>query len=245
MFHKCMEYRLRGRDIPDLDEQYAWAETPFIWDEWKKHKLWLPAQNWAPPAEWQIKHIETPMQAMIQGAADNNRIEGTLDAIVKFDGKWWSIQWKTYTTNLERLVQQVQIGWHESAAYPTLARAYQYQPFGGTLLGAVQKLPGYKIVQDQESGRKGRQDVTDQDRIDALSFHWIAFNQRKYEDRVVDLINAGISLENRLMFRNTDSCFGIYGNSKCQYYGVCHEGEDINGPGFITIEPRYGTIDEC
>lgn len=235
MFHKYMAERLRG-NTPTIEEQLLWAENSIIWDEWEKHQLWLPGNAWSPPDDWHIEMVEKPLSA----AVGDITLEGTLDALVRLDGKWWSLQWKTYADDLANLVERVSIGWHESMAYPLIAAENGFAPFAGTILGACHKLPNYRMVLDPETGRKSRREVTDQDRIEGLTFHWLACSQSTVARRIDDFTAYARTIGSN-QSRNPDACMGAFGNSRCQFYGVCYGGEDIMGPEYIDLEDRYAT----
>lgn len=241
MFHKYMAAKLKGHNM-SIEEQSAMAPNSAILEAWLKYKLWLAADAWSIPDDWTLGPIERPMVAPITNEENDPTLCGTLDYVVKVDGKWWSGQWKTYEDDLAGLVERVRIGWHERVAYAALAQAYDFTPFAGTILGAVRKLPSYRLVADPDTGKKRRVDVTDEDRAGALTFHWLAY---EYDvNRLDDMIYYARELKKTTSWgadniRNPDACWGMYGNSRCPYYETCHGATNIDSPEYITLEPRY------
>ena len=161
------------------------------------------------------------------------------DGKVVWNGKRWSAQWKTYTDDLLSLQERVRLSFHE-VGYQWLAES-EGIPWGGTILGACQKLPGYRIIDHR------RHEITDQDRVEAFSIHYLTRPPEMQERMVRDLLAAAEKtqweLEGMHIRRNYDSCFGPYGRGKCPYFAVCHESEDLMGPKFKDLEDRYGNDD--
>ena len=243
LFHECMEQKIAGDEIIGT-ECPSWAiveqETKDLWD---KHKLWIPIDEFQIPSGWEIRGAEVVLEGTINGIP----VKGKLDAPIKYNGKFWSGQWKTYTDDLQELIEKVRLGWHE-CVYQELARQNGMEPWGGTILGACAKLPGYRMIVEPvgESGhlnRRIRYNITDADRAAAFTTHYIsrppAVQHRMLADFAYYLMRKNGM--DRGMFnpaRNYDSCWNLWGK-RCPYHSVCHEGADINGSEFVTVEERY------
>jgi hypothetical protein len=239
LFHEAMELRLSGR--PAGLTMPSWPEVnQDSRDIWEKHKLWLPITEFIPEPEWEIKGIELALEAKVSEAVT---LQGRLDGLVLWNGKFWSLQWKTYDDDLLGLQERVRLSWHE-VGYQWLARQNGYEPWGGTILGACQKLPGYRLV-EQDNGKKVRQEVTDAQRIAALTIHYLTRREDVQERMAGDLLEwlsaipPTLELGGPNVIRNYDSCFGPFGRSKCPYFPVCHEGESLDSGQFVTLEDRY------
>jgi hypothetical protein len=165
---------------------------------------------------------------------------------VRYNGKYWSLQWKTYDgSDLLGLQERVRLSYHE-VAYQWLAEQNGYTPWGGTILGACAKLPGYRLV-----GGK-RQEIADGERAAALTFHYLSrspqtqtemwIQTRLQLDKAVAELGSGGWLPGSTLTqrrRNYDHCFGPYGRNRCPFFSVCHEGADLFAPPFTDKEDRY------
>lgn len=245
MFHKVAEFKdLNGR-IPTELEMVLMAPSTAVLDEWKKFRLWVPLEAEELSPEWEIVGTELALEAPLDGGELVN-IQGRLDRLVKVDGGYWSYQRKTYARDLTALVQKVELGWHESFIYPYLAEMNGYTPFKGTILAATKKLPSYHMV-EQPDGKRKKVEVTDKDRVWASTLHWIAVKPELYKRRMTQIEAYGPSLLRQVLglSENPDACFGPYGNSKCQYFDVCHGGESITDDTlFENSENRYADLEE-
>lgn len=241
LFHEGMEARMKGTKLMPI-RYPSWVKVrPEAREKFEKHKLWLPINAFAPETDWRIEAVEVAL-ADEMGMAT---LQGRLDAIIKWNGKFWSLQWKTYEGDLLGLQERVRLSWHE-AAYQYLAEQNAYKPWGGTILGACEKLPGYRLIGEP----KKRVEVTDEDRIGALTFHYLARSQRQQMRIMQDvygviqdmhrvLAGGAVFSPQQFMPRNYDTCFGPYGRSRCPYFAACHEGANIMEPPFVQLEPRY------
>jgi hypothetical protein len=238
LLHESME---RKESLPSGTD---WWEALPSWgtvsiharDAWRKHKLWLPIEAYEVPG-WRTIGIEMRLA--------HSNLEGKLDRLVEYNGKFWSLQWKTFDEDLLLLNEKVRISHHE-AAYQWLAEQNGYTPFGGTILGACQKLPGYRMIEDIH-GKRHKEIVTDEQRINAFTTHYL-IRSPELQSRMIGDIRASLSLLDREMpiegsdsvRRNYQECFGFSGRGRCQYFDVCHNGADINNDGeFATIQSRY------
>jgi hypothetical protein len=245
LFHEMMERRLMGAGEPRGKENTRGMALP-SWttvssearELWEKHRLWLPANAFELDPAWEMVATEKALESEVGLVM----LQGRLDAIIKYNGKFWSLQWKTYESDLLGLQEKVRLSYHE-VAYQWLAEQNGYTPWGGTILGACQKLPGYRMVEN-DSGKRERQEVTDAHRIAGLTFHYLA---RSPETQHAMWQNTGsLLMEMRAVLdggpivrRNYDQCFGLPGRAKCQFFNVCHHGEDLLGPPFADLRDRY------
>ena len=236
LFHEGMHARLGGQSV-SAERLPSWsAVSQDARDTFTKHKLWLPLNAFTVPNDWQVLGAEVALKRAI---SPRLTLQGRLDGLVVWNGKRWSAQWKTYTDDLLSLQERVRLSFHE-VGYQWLAES-EGIPWGGTILGACQKLPGYRIIDHR------RHEITDQDRVEAFSIHYLTRPPEMQERMVRDLLAAAEKtqweLEGMHIHRNYDSCFGPYGRGKCPYFAVCHESEDLMGPKFKDLEDRYGNDD--
>jgi hypothetical protein len=241
LFHEAMDQRLKGaqpakwslKSFADVSEDTRAA--------WNKHKLWLPVDAFAPEPGWEIIGSEMALEKEDLGVT----LQGRLDAIIKYNDKFWSLQWKTYDGNdLLGLCERVRLSYHE-VAYQWLAEQNGYAPWGGTILGACAKLPGYRLV-----GGK-RQEIGDGDRAAALTMHFLTrapqTQAAMWTQTLLHLNQADLAVSTGLwtggttfvMQRNYDQCFGPFGRGRCPFFSVCHEGGSLDDPQFTDLEDRY------
>lgn len=239
LFHEGMEQRLVGEPvIKHLLPSWGMVSQPAR-DTFDKHKLWIPMNAFAPDPNWEIHGIEMRVGRAI---TPNLELVGRLDGFILWQGKLWDLQWKTYSDDLLDLIEKVRLSWHE-VGYQWMAESTAPSiPWGGTILGACQKLPGYRMTPD-ETGKKTREEVTDRMREAAFTLHFITRSPEKQEEMVRQLIQTAMKVQSELEagapLRNYDSCFGKFG-TKCAFYDVCHHHGHLHGPEFIDLEDRYG-----
>jgi hypothetical protein len=240
LFHEAMDCKLKGLPSdPERPPSYERVSDKAR-AEWEKHKLWLPIKAWNVPPEWRIVASEIALEKQ-DGVIG---YVGRLDAIIEYNGKFWSLQWKTYAGDgLLELCEKVRLSFHE-AAYQWLAEQNGYKPWGGTILGACNKLPGYRII-----GGK-RQEIGDGERERALTFHYLFRSPAKQTEMQLQMrkwsTRACIDMGHDRMTpqpRNYDMCHGPFGRGRCPYYSVCHEGASLEDDTFITLEDRYAVSD--
>jgi hypothetical protein len=201
-----------------------------------KHRLWVPINAFLPDPNWEVHGIELKVQRPI---APNLTLEGTLDGFIIWQNKLWDLQWKTYTDGLQDLLERVRLSWHE-VGYQWMAEhimSGHQLPWGGTILGACQKLPSYRIVD------KHREEVTDTQRELAFSLHYITRGSNQQADMVSQLLQTAMQVQDELehralLRRNFDSCFSPWGG-RCQFFDVCHNGQNLFGPDFKDLGDRY------
>lgn len=228
-FHSYMEARLKTMAGAEgiLPPEPKLGEDAL--KEWLKLEPF--AREWALPHGWKVVIVEAPMELPFQ----KHILQGKLDAIVEWNGGFWSLQWKTCasSTNLEAFSESVRIGWHE-CAYQYLAENNGFRPFLGTILVTAKKL-------SQKALTEGRNPIAVQylprDR---------ALVERRLEDlnTLVDQMQIGFGFSQKevpphSMPMNVDSCFGRFGNHKCDYFGVCHDGDDLMSGDYAALPDRY------
>lgn len=232
LFHEAMEQRMKGAapgawkiSLSDVSDDARAA--------WNKHKLWLPVDEFKLDAGWEIVGVEVPLE----GEADRDVIlQGRLDVLIRYNGKYWSLQWKTFDgSDLLSLCERVRLSYHE-VAYQWLAEKNGYTPWGGTILGACAKLPGYRII-----GGK-RQEIGDGERAAALTTHFLARPPQTQASMWFHTLRElrRVSILDKLIepVRHYDQCFG-FGSKRCPFFSVCHEGGSLDDPQFVTLEDRY------
>jgi hypothetical protein len=234
IFHEAMENKLHGRN-PDILQSASWMEAG---DEardrfFRKHRLDVAIDYYEIDPDWSVEAVEIPLY----GTFGRVKVVGRLDAIVKYNNKYWSLQWKTYSKDILRLIEQVRLGWHE-AAYQDLARQNAYLPWGGTILGACQKLPSYRVTDGK------RIDITDEQRVETFTTHYLARNESEQSELIKNLITYLNNMQEGwgLGTRNYESCWGPNKDFKCPYYDVCHGGQSIESEDFKTAAPRYQPV---
>jgi hypothetical protein len=227
-FHKMMEYKMSGQTVP-------WDELrtdchPLAWRDWDNMREVM--EDWLPPPEWKILAIELPL------TDPTRRLQGRLDAIVEMNDMIWSVQYKTVSANRQvaDLIEEVRIGWHECNYEALLRDVYKpAKPIGGTIGCFYRKLPTHRRV----NGKLVEVPLEDRKRAS-----WAIYplpRERDILERRIDDTNVLITaMDNQeRVIMNTDACFGVYGNSKCEYYDVCHNKMDIYSPPYIQLESRY------
>ena len=242
LFHEAMARRPEAlASGPELPSWEAVGDEGR--EAWDKHKLWLPANAWTPPIGEETHGVEIALEYEMYGG---HVIQGRLDRLVFWNGKYWSRQWKTYTGNendLLSLQERVRLSYHE-VVYQWLAEYHHYTPWGGTILGACNKLPGFRMPRSSEVG-KGRIEIPDEEREQALTEHYLFRSKEKQMEMVEDAfrwfrqMTEVLDSHYKPVNKNYDSCFGPYGKGRCPFFGVCHEGASLDGPEFVTLEDRY------
>jgi hypothetical protein len=211
--------------------------------KWVSHRLWLPVNAWVPDPAWKVLGTEVVLEASI---GFDHTLVGTIDAPLIWNGKLWSGQWKTFDGGSEpewsllQLQDKVRLSYHEVAYQwlmeQTLCKEHGL-PYGGVILGACEKLPGYRII------NKKRVEITDADREGALTFHHLFRSpeqqQGLWENTLRTLLHAAQAAGITFQYKNLDTCFGPFGRSKCPFFAVCHEGTNINDPPLVDLRPRY------
>ena len=241
LFHEAMEARLKGHQVSGFPFGIC-PSWPDVGDAtraaWAKHKLWFPINGFSTDTGWEIVYTEKMLQQHLWSGAE---LVGRLDAIVRWNGKYWSLQWKTFEGDLLALQERVRLSFHE-VAYQWLAEQNGFKPWGGTILGACEKLPGYRMLEGPDS-KKRKVEVTDEDRKNALTIHYLARDPERqakmwwHAERQIEQLRDGLTHQ---PIRNFDQCFGPHGRGRCPFFGVCHEQEDLNGSQFVQLAPRYG-----
>lgn len=238
LFHEGMERRLRLEPVLKHElPSWGMVSQPAR-DTFDKHKLWVPMNSFEPDPNWEIQGVELRVQRPI---TPNLELVGRLDGFIIWQNKLWDLQWKTYSDDLLDLIEKVRLSWHEVGYQWMAEHSAPTIPWGGTILGACQKLPGYRLTPD-ENGKKSREEVTDEMRAAAFTLHFITRSREQQEDMVRQLIQTAMKVQGELeagaLLRNYDQCFTRFG-SKCAFFDVCHHHGHLHGPEFIDVEDRY------
>lgn len=255
LFHEGMALRPAAKVLPSTaialngSEWYEWNQLP-SWNEvgekaqqeWNKHRLWLPINAWVPDPQWELLEPEMKLQHPISPTGEHV-LQGTLDRPVIWQDKLWSLQYKTYTEGsspewaLLNLLEKVRLSFYEVAYQWLMERTIckdRGLPYGGVILGACAKLPGYQI----SAGR--RAEISDQSRIDAFTFHHLKRSREQQDalwgDCWTQLMRAVTDLESGAPAKNLDSCFD-YG--RCPFFEVCHGAETLSDTRFVDKPGRY------
>jgi hypothetical protein len=246
LFHEAMANRLGGAPRVLGPELGSWLTVSEDAREvWAKHQLWLPANQWTPDPAWKVLGTEVVLESEI---GCGHTLVGTVDAPLIWNGKIWSGQWKTFDGGSEpewallNLQEKVRLSYHEVAYQWLIERTLCQEhnlPYGGVILGACEKLPGYRIINKQ------RAEITDGDRAGALTFHYLFRSPQQQQalwadtqDHLIYAANASADGPN-YQPKNLDTCFGPFGRSRCPFFAVCHEGADINSPPLVDLKARY------
>ena len=243
LFHEAMARRLGG-DLSLGPELKSWLEvSEEAREKWSRHRLWLPVNHCELDPAWTVLGTEVVLEASI---GYGHTLVGTLDAPIVWNGKLWSGQWKTYDGGPEpaaallRLLDKVRLSYHEVAyqwlAEQTLCKQHNL-PYGGVILGACEKLPGYRVID------KKRVEIDDRERVSALSFHFLlrlpGQQRALWLDTHHALTRAARDAGYTHQWKNLDYCFGQHGRTRCPFFSVCHEGGSLDDPKFIDYTPRY------
>lgn len=224
--HQSFEAILKGTKLPTIPNEILATK------EWQSLAILLG--HWKPDPAWEIEHVEAPLKAPIIPGRQDCWLIGTPDALIRWNGKWWSLQFKTCSdrTNLEFLKERVRIGFHE-CAYQLLAMYHGFIPFAGTMLVTVRKLPWSRRVDGKLVEIPVHQRIEEGLSTTPLPRSLELLGQRLWDiERIIPQLGGHC-------IRNTDACFGRHWNSKCEYYDVCHGAMSIAKPPFVDLEDRY------
>jgi len=231
IFHGLMALRMKGELGNNWSSGPIWSSTSQASrDAFCKHRLWIPASFYKIEPQWELIQVEQALTSSVIS------LQGRPDSIIKYNGKFWSLQWKTYTNDLPSLLDKVKLSFHE-VAYEHLGRQNGFEPWGGIILGACQKLPAYRMSSD----RRTKTPVTDPDRVAVFTTHYLtrSLELTAYLTGNLERLLERMERDWVHQLRNTDQCFGPFGGSRCPYFEVCHGGQSIESDTFKTAEPRY------
>lgn len=242
VFHEFMEAKLKGLPEPEITFNEMDAQGMKAAGEWKKL---LPfAQAWEAPKDWEVRGVERAFEWPL----GLNTLQGRLDALIWWNDGYWSLQWKTcgQSTNLETFGEHIRIGFHE-CAYQWLCEQAGFKPFKGTILVTAKRL-------SQKAIGEGRAPIAPPQYL-FRSGEMVAerVEQMKLKAEEMSHIIDGITtFENghlartmkKLLFKNVEQCRGMFHNSKCPYWDVCHEGASIDSAPFIDLPDRYESEQE-
>jgi len=246
LFHESIAERI-AHGTPANESMDGFASEA-VAGLWAKHRLWVPINRFEVPPEWELLGVEQAYEAGFND--DGDILEGRLDLPIFHNGKYWSVQWKTYEGDILELCEQVRTSFHE-VAYQWLCQCNGMTPWGGTILGACEKLPGYWMLPGH-NGKKRRVDITDEDRAQAFTLHYLTRSEevqasmwadiQLHLDRMCYDWKTRFGSDGRKP-RNYDQCRSF--GRRCQYYGVCHGLGDVademaSGNGtWVQLPSRY------
>lgn len=239
MFHKVVEATLRNQPIryaTAWEEELAAEGSVFVATDFRRRWAQLKHQAiaWKPHPDWEVGDPELQLSAPL-GAYT---LEGTPDCPIKWNGKWWSLQFKTChdRENIEFLGERVRLSFHE-AAYQYLMEHAGYKPFGGSILVWAKALPASRII------NRKRVPLTNEERLSQGlgQMNGLVRSAEEQERRILDIHRIMYDWDTnwRGPIRDTGQCWGSYKNSRCQYYDVCHNSASLDDQPFVTLEDRY------
>lgn len=231
VFHSHMERRWQkalGRPVGPI----TLPQTPESTLEWQK--LEPHATAWKPPSGWAIRDVELPLRGPLarwDGRKPDHDLVGRLDALIEWNQKLWSLQYKTCGSSvpLDNLAASVRMSFHE-AAYQHLVETTRWPlgaPFGGTILLTAKKLSQKSLTAGQNP----------------IALHYLTRTPAEQKILLTDLSKALDSMETSQPFKNWESCFGPFKNSKCPFFPVCHEGISLHSPLYMPTPNRYPDLD--
>lgn len=253
-WHKVMEARFnpaKRTGTPDaivfdsIAEYYRNNEDAALGTIADMKGLMVGYHHWEPPVDWEVKSVESVISAPLprwktSGDAPHT-LQGIVDMLVKWNGKWWHVQHKTIAKNksLPAFWQKMERDWHECGYEYMLESSGLDAPYGGTLLITARKLtekaalasPG-DVIQHQFITRPKHVVEKAVDDMFQMCEEWTA-----------KLESCRVTGGPTSFVANLDSCMGLFGNSPCPYRSVCNDGEDIYGPKFVTITDRYDELE--
>ena len=227
MWHQAMWARSNNLDVKEvLDALDIPAET---WTEWDNTLARaLPLVEFMEGEEELAAEKQLSIPRFIKGLP----LVGTLDNIVKWNGKIWHRQYKTLggTTPVAIFAELQRTDWHECGYHKMLQLEYPEETIGGTILYIVRKLSPTRF-RDNPAGCI----------VPPLI---MARSQDIVDEALDDMYDVAMNLfkslhEIPMPLRYPHSCGGPFRNSMCSYREVCYGNKKISSTDFITAEPRY------
>jgi len=236
MFHAAGAAKLKGKLDEwlqtEIHDPYLYGQTP-RWGsdallEFTKCSPYL--KNLEIPPDWHVALVEQAISCKLR---HDHILEGRLDALVKWNGGWWSVQWKTcgQGVNISTYAEGIRVGWHE-IAYQHLAEQCGYTPFMGTILITVKKLSMKKLDEG----------------VQPIAIQYLAREHSMVEERMNHLVSIlDFMAEDALAsdadpyhtIKNPEACLGRWGKKKCQYFPICHEHSSIDDDLYMPLPDRY------
>lgn len=229
IWHAAMEAKARGEDI---DTRLEALNLSFYDREIWNKQMGRIAPLVEFPEEEELIGTEVQMQ--------NNDIYwsipliGRLDAIVKFQGKYWHRQYKTLsaTVPVDVFSELCRVDWHESAYETMLKEKYGEKNVGGTILYIARKINQKQIDANPKSAL-------------APAFY-LQRQSHEVERAMYDMQGIAREIMTTMHYpiRHTQECGGPYRNSLCPYFSVCHGVDVITNDSLFNLEEdRYAVQD--
>lgn len=228
LFHAYMEQRVRSALSLPVDPLPTVSEEALA--EWRKLEPHIEA--WSLPPEWTLRGAEVPIRGTLprwNGAKPEHQLQGRLDALVEWNHKLWSLQYKTcgQSVPLVNLAESVRMGFHE-AAYQYLYQQHDPTPYGGTILVTLKKL-------SMKALREGS---------NPIAVHYLTRSKQEQQALLLDLSKALDSMEQGQVWHNWEACHGPFKNSRCPYFPVCHEHLPLSSDIYMDAVNRYPEFQE-
>lgn len=216
LWHKLMDARLQGATNPQCVQiiedsfQKLFQES----DPQYFHKVshgWKAIEPafwaWKPNPEWEVIGTEMVVHRQLPGV----RIEGTLDALVKWNGQFWHLQHKTLgaSTPPDVYMAFMQRDWHE-CIYQWIA-GDTFKPYGGTILNVVRKLSFTTISANPSHALWSVPIPRDNDQV-----------MKAVSDMATAISRFEMLKVTNDPIQNRSACAGWMGNRLCPYIGVCN-----------------------
>jgi len=186
---------------------------------------------WKPDERWKILHVEEELRLPI----GQHTLVGRPDAVVEWLGGYWHLQHKTIASSKPPAIfAEVQrTDWHE-CVYQRMLEEQGYTPFRGTILNMIRKLALKNIVDDP---------------MKAVEIAYLPRTNVEVDKTMSDIRHRlhRIYLEKSETWtieKTRSACGGIFGNSLCQYKGVCDGWQKLEDNIFSDLEVRYGENDQ-
>ena len=227
LFHQSMAARLLGKPLPfGYGDEFKDPEVT------SGFRAMLPfLTTWEVPSSWKVLQVERPLEVPV----GRHRLLCRPDALIMDQHGTWLVQWKTLAKGADLGLHQerVRLSFHECGyhwAASTGGMDGQNGAISGTILGTYKKLTKAELSAGTNPfilTRVARDRATVVERVDALAL-------------VANRMEESIERDKHL--KNTDSCFGRFGNSLCQFYQVCHEQGSLKDPPFVDLPDRYNDL---
>jgi hypothetical protein len=215
LWHREMAFRLMPKwEAPLI---YVPSETLMAYEEWRGE-----CPEWERPEGWEVEGVEVGMSMPL----GQHEIVGTLDAIVKWNGKWWHLQHKSLAESVPLSVfcETQRMDFHE-IVYQRMAEMQGYMPFRGTILNVLRKLSRKRL-------RAGE---------NPYHIEEMTREAELVEETLRDLNRVIEAMQFETPIKNRSACGGLYRNSLCQYHSVCGREITLDDERYVDLEERYPT----
>jgi hypothetical protein len=244
IINRVLPTKPKALDLGTMWHQAMWARSNNMDVKKVLGTLDIPAETWT---EWDntlaralplVEFMDGEEElAAEKGLSIPNFIKGlplvgTLDNIVKWNGKIWHRQYKTLggTTPVAVFAELQRTDWHECGYHKMLQLEYPEETIGGTILYSVRKLSP-KQFKENPAGCI----------VEPLI---MTRSQEIVEGALDDMYEVAENILNnigdaKMPLRYPSSCGGPFRNLMCSYREVCYGNKKISSNDFISVEPRY------